>query len=63
MRVEVGNVIAKSESGSAVADIYTVIYDERIKCETSEASKEILSRARCERYIQPTNCEAEIKIQ
>jgi hypothetical protein len=28
MRVELGNVIAKSESGSAVADIYTVIYDE-----------------------------------
>lgn len=29
-------MIAKSESGSAVFDIYTVIYDERIKCERGE---------------------------
>ena len=33
MHVEMGSVIAKSESGSGGVDIYTVIYDERIKCE------------------------------
>jgi hypothetical protein len=46
-------------------DIYTVIYDERIKCEPTkerQARKFRAERAR-EGYIQPTNCDAGIKIQ
>jgi hypothetical protein len=47
-------VIAKSESGSGDVDIYTVIYDGPKQARKFRAER---------RYIQPTNCDAGIKIQ